>query len=516
MRLRRKLSVAFFLVSTLVSVVLAVFLYRFVERQLAAELRARLRAIASIGAQAIDPEAYARLRAGLGGELDAAAVAAAEASPDYRRISDQLNAIRAVEPALIRFAYLLAPTDQPAVARYVVDADVLAGAPGEELSHYGQASEVVPGLRRALETCAPVVERDFVYDPEFEVRSVSAYVPLPGGRPGACPGVLGVDILDRDLRAALDDAGGLALTISLAVIALALVVSVTMGTLLTRSLLSLNHAVQRFAGKDFAARSAVGSRDEVGQLGASFNQMADTIQLHSENLEGLVEARTSELAAEKQTSERLLRNVLPGPIAERLKHGDGLIVDRFEDVSVLFADLVGFTALSARTTPERLVSMLDELFTAFDRLADEHGLEKIKTIGDAYMVVAGVPQPATDHAVRVCRMGLAMLEVVRAYAARTGTELTIRVGVHAGPVVAGVIGRNKFIYDLWGDTVNTASRLESHGQPGRLHVSGAVAERLAGRFELAPRGVVELKGKGPMDTFFVERERPAGEGPPPT
>jgi class 3 adenylate cyclase len=235
--------------------------------------------------------------------------------------------------------------------------------------------------------------------------------------------------------------------------------------------------------------------------------MAATIQEHSENLEHLVEIRTNQLADEKQKSERLLLNVLPGPIAERLKTADGVIVDKFDAVSVLFADIVGFTALSARTTPEALVGMLDELFSAFDRLAEKHGLEKIKTIGDCYMVVSGIPEPRPDHAASIARMAIDMLEELGAYARRRGTDLTIRVGINTGSVVAGVIGRKKFIYDLWGDTVNTASRMESHGVAGRIHVTQATYELLRDDFDFEPRGTIEIKGKGPMHTYLLVGER---------
>jgi class 3 adenylate cyclase len=510
-RLRRKISVAFFLVSSLVSLLLAVFLYRFVERQLRGELRTRLRDIAYIGSHSIDLDAYRRLRALTAPELDAARVAEIEHSEDYKRVYDQLNVIRGTEPDLVRYAYILMPTDDPDQARFVVDADVLEGSvDGEEISHFNQLYEVaeIPLLKRALVECVPFVEQDFVYDPDFKVHSVSAYFPI-GGVEGGCLGVLGVDITDRDMRAALDAAGSLAVKLSIAVIVLALIVSITMGTLLTRSLLALSETVNRFANKDFAARTTVATKDEIGQLGSSFNAMAETIQAHSDNLEHLVQERTSELVAEKQTSERLLLNVLPAPVAERLKQGENLIVDRFDHVSVLFADIVGFTTMSQETSPEALVTMLDDVFSLFDRLAETHGLEKIKTIGDAYMVVAGIPQPTPDHVAKIARMAIDMVAGIRDYAADKGVALSIRIGIHTGSVVAGVIGRKKFIYDLWGDTVNTASRMESHGLPGRIHVTEAAYQALRDRFELEARGAVEIKGKGVMTTYLLVRERAA-------
>jgi class 3 adenylate cyclase/HAMP domain-containing protein len=517
MRLRPKITFAFFLVSGLVCLVLTLFLHRFMERQLGAEFRARLRNIVYLGSQIIDRDAYQRLRARISDRLGAREVAGVERSPDYALVARQLEAIRAAEPDLVRFAYILVPTDDPGQARFVVDADVLRPSfrdeteeQNHEISHFNQLYDVsgMTKLSRALTECVPVVEDDFVYDETYGVRSVSAYHPL-GGEPGACLGVLGVDLTDKRMRAALNAAGNLAILVSCVAIALALLVSIVMGAMLTRSVLALSATVKRFAEKDFAARTAIQSRDEIGQLGQSFNAMAEIIQLHSENLEHLVEERTSELQAEKQTSERLLLNVLPGPIADRLKRKEGIIVDRFDQVTVLFADIVGFTALSTRITPEVLVTMLDELFSVFDHLAEVHGLEKIKTIGDAYMAVAGIPEPRGNHAVAVARMALDMQAALQEYVTRTGSNLAIRIGIHTGSVVAGVIGRKKFIYDLWGDTVNLASRMESHGIAGRVHISEATFECLRDSFEVESRGIIDIKGKGAMRTYLLAGEKPA-------
>jgi class 3 adenylate cyclase/HAMP domain-containing protein len=513
-RLRRKITIAFFLVSSAVAVLLAVFLYRFIDHQLENEVRDRLLDMGHIGAAEVETEPYERLIAQLGA-LDDAKVAEIEHGPDFKDLYSHVRMIRSAEPDLVHFAYLLAPTADPKTAKFVVDADVLdfeaRAARGEKLpaggiSHFNQDYDVsqVPLLQRALVECTPQLEPEFVADEEFGVRSISAYVPLTDDEGqilrdahGRCLGVLGIDITDRKMQVALDKAGWLAIKISLGVIALALLVSITMGTLLTRSLLALSTTVTKFAAKDFTARTPVLSRDEVGQLGTSFNEMAEEIQRHHEQLEDLVKLRTKQLEDEKQTSERLLLNVLPAPIAERLKSGESLIVDRFEHVSVLFADIVGFTTLSAQKAPEELVSMLNELFSVFDRLAEKHHLEKIKTIGDAYMVVAGIPQPIAESAVAITQMALDMIEAVKPY------DLGLRVGIHTGAVVAGVIGKNKFIYDLWGDTVNTASRMESHGLPNRVHLTEATRDALAGRFELEDRGPIEVKGKGMMSTYLV-------------
>lgn len=205
-----------------------------------------------------------------------------------------------------------------------------------------------------------------------------------------------------------------------------------------------------------------------------------------------------------QRSEALLLNILPASIAGRLKLRGGTIADGFAEVTVLFADLVGFTKLSSRLSPERIVEMLNELFCTFDDLAGQFGLEKIKTIGDCYMIAGGLPETRTDHAEAVANMGLAMLDVVAAYGAQIGEPLAIRIGIHSGPVVAGVIGKRKFIYDLWGDTVNVASRMESHGLPGTVHLSESSRRLLDGKFRVKHRGAIEVKGKGPMETWFLE------------
>jgi class 3 adenylate cyclase len=205
-----------------------------------------------------------------------------------------------------------------------------------------------------------------------------------------------------------------------------------------------------------------------------------------------------------QRSEELLLNILPPSIAKRLKLSGGTIADGFAGVTVLFADIVGFTMLSARLPPERIVDVLNDLFCRFDDLAGHLGLEKIKTIGDCYMVAGGLPEPRPDHAEAVAEMGLAMLGIVAEIAGRTGESLSVRIGIHSGPVVAGVIGKRKFIYDLWGDTVNVASRMESHGIPGMIQLSAASRELLDGKYRLHHRGLIEIKGKGEMDTWLLE------------
>lgn len=209
------------------------------------------------------------------------------------------------------------------------------------------------------------------------------------------------------------------------------------------------------------------------------------------------------LVLEQEKSERLLLNILPKPIADRLKDSGETIADGFAEATVLFADIVGFTPLSATLSPAALVAVLNELFSGFDRIAATCGVEKIKTIGDAYMVCAGLPEPAADHAERIAEMALGMREVVERFNRDRGLSLRIRIGVNSGPVVAGVIGLKKFIYDLWGDTVNTASRMESHGQPGEIQVTAATYALLKEKYSFKDRGEIEVKGLGRLRAYLL-------------
>jgi len=208
-------------------------------------------------------------------------------------------------------------------------------------------------------------------------------------------------------------------------------------------------------------------------------------------------------------SDRLLLNVLPRSIAERLKRDPGVIAEHHAAVTVLFADVVDFTPFAERTEPARVLAVLDEVFSAFDDLAERHGLEKIKTIGDAYMVVAGLPEPRADHAQAAAAMALDMQAEASRLGGSLGLDLTFRIGMDTGPVIAGVIGRRKFIYDLWGDTVNTASRMESHGLPGRIQVTRATYECLRSAYTFEDRGEIDVKGKGRLRTYLLEGRRPA-------
>jgi class 3 adenylate cyclase/CheY-like chemotaxis protein len=228
-----------------------------------------------------------------------------------------------------------------------------------------------------------------------------------------------------------------------------------------------------------------------------------TACLEKKRLRDREQMHLRQIHAEQDRAERLLLNILPPAIAERLKQGEEVIADDFADATVLFGDLVGFAASAAETPAAEVVSRLNDIFSAFDQAVVELGLEKIKTIGDAYMAVGGVPLPRPDHAEAVAELALRMLEEVALYNARAGRAVQVRIGVDVGPVVAGIIGRHKYAYDLWGNAVNVASRMESQSLPGRIQVTAAVERRLRGRYRFEPRGAIALKGIGEMSTFFL-------------
>ncbi len=248
--------------------------------------------------------------------------------------------------------------------------------------------------------------------------------------------------------------------------------------------------------------------DELGEVARAFYEMFERV--HQE----IYDRKQAELAlkAEQAKSEKLLLNILPVTIAEQLKMEVGAIASRFEEATILFADIVDFTGLSSQITPNSLVCVLNDIFSAFDCIADELGLEKIKTIGDAYMVVGGLPSPRPDHATATLAMAIRMLETIRTFQRQDGQPFQLRIGINTGPVVAGVIGIKKFSYDLWGDAVNIASRMESHGVVGRIQVSESTYQHLRDQYDFEDRGCIHIKGRGNMHTYLYKGARiPASE-----
>ncbi len=228
-----------------------------------------------------------------------------------------------------------------------------------------------------------------------------------------------------------------------------------------------------------------------------------TASLERKFLRDRDEAATRTLRAERERSEGLLLNVLPRSVLERFRDGESVIADSFGSATILFSDIVDFTQTTATLPPGAVLEMLNGIFSRFDRLTAEHGLEKIKTIGDAYMAAGGLPEPCRDHAAQAAAMALRMPAAVAEASRAFGQDLRIRIGLHTGPVAAGIIGKDKFIYDVWGDTVNVASRMEMHGEPGRVHITGETLAALDGRFGVEARPPITVKGRGVMSTFFL-------------
>jgi guanylate cyclase len=259
------------------------------------------------------------------------------------------------------------------------------------------------------------------------------------------------------------------------------------------------------------AFEAVVMPSPVGQIYAALNVVVPTAAAFAILRYFVLEKERTlhALDQERDLSERLLLNVLPAEIAATLKAGEEAKPEHFDAVTVLFADIVGFTRLSERLPPDRMVELLNRIFSAFDQIAERYGVEKIRTIGDNYMVAAGAPQRRADHAVVLVRMGLEMIAYLDGLDAKDPVrDFTFRVGINSGPAVGGVVGNQKFHYDLWGDAVNVASRMESHGVPGRVHIGVATHALIEDEFECEPRGEIEIKGKGRMNTWLVVGPRP--------
>jgi len=268
---------------------------------------------------------------------------------------------------------------------------------------------------------------------------------------------------------------------------------------ITQPLARLAEATQELAVGQWHRDLPVTSDDELGSLTRSFNHMRVALKEGEEALQ----KTNKQLASERDRAEGLLLNILPSPIAERLKREQGIIADSFSEVTVMFADMVGFTHLSSQIPPEELIQSLNTIFSIFDTLVERYGLEKIKTIGDAYMVVGGLPFPRPDHAEAIANMAIQMLKEIETLNHKESTSFQLRIGINLGPVVAGVIGHKKFIYDIWGDTVNIASRMESHGIPGAIQVTEACYRRLQSKFTFDERGPIFIKGKGEMPTYLL-------------
>jgi adenylate cyclase len=320
-----------------------------------------------------------------------------------------------------------------------------------------------------------------------------------------------VVIPEADFMEKIDENTRSTLWLCLIAASLATVLGVYTSRWITCPILELSQASEAIADGDLEQKVAMSRTTELGILAQSFNQMAAQLKMSFEVLETRVIERTSELNQQRQETERLLLSILPESIAERLKRNPETIADSFAEVTVLFADLVDFTAHAHQISATETVSLLNQIFSEFDQLAEQYQLEKIKTIGDGYMVAGGLPTPTSNHAEAIADMAIAMQKVVTQFRYPSGEPFQLRVGIHSGAVIAGVIGKKKFTYDLWGDTVNMASRMESRGLPGRIQVSPITYRRLQYRYALEDRGIIEVKGFGEMQTYWLNGKLADGD-----
>jgi class 3 adenylate cyclase len=425
--------------------------------------------------------------------------------PRYKRQIGYLTQVHELEPRA--FPYTMVRGTTPHDYVYLVDIDT----PGTKHAAFLEHDTLTDEADKALDE-GKVTDRPDLYEDKFG-RWLTSYAPIRD-HTGKVVALLGCDFEASYVETVQREAKQKVVRVMLLTYAAMLLLVYFAAGFFTRPVRELTLATENLGEDSLGKDVKLAKRnDELGALARAFNDMSGRLARAfrelaraNEELEDRVKQRTAELAKEQEKSEKLLRNVLPEEIATRLKNEPQTIAEGFDAVTVAFADIVGFTELSARSSPIEVVRMLNEIFSAFDGLAEKYGLEKIKTIGDAYMVVGGLPVHRADHAQAVADMALEMQAFMRTLQEKS-PGLAIRIGVHTGPVVAGVIGTKKFSYDLWGDTVNVASRMESHGERDRIQLSDAAAAALRTDFVVEVRGTIKVKGRGELSTHWLVERR---------
>ncbi|MEN8174566.1 MAG: adenylate/guanylate cyclase domain-containing protein [Pseudomonadota bacterium] len=309
-----------------------------------------------------------------------------------------------------------------------------------------------------------------------------------------------------ELRAEGSTLGFLAIGLGVLSVLIVALAQILLGRKVLKPLAKVERSVDAVTGGRYDEPIDHSSSDEFGSLAHAFNNMLSRLGTTLRDLELANEKlvkRGDALQEEKNRADELLLNVLPSAIAERLREGETTIADEFPEVTVYFSDIAGFTLLSERVGHREIVRILNEIFALMDEKLDGYEIEKIKTIGDAYMAVSGAPEPVVDHAHQIAAFALEVQDALNEYALTTGLDLKIRAGIHSGSAIAGVVGTKRFVYDMWGDVVNVASRMESTGTAGKIQISESTMVRLKDRFEIEEVGVIEVKGKGRMRTFHL-------------
>ena len=490
--LRQKIILTFLALGIVVSGVLASTSFAILSRSLFQQLQDRVLALARVAAGSLDPGAVARL-AGALARAPAPEAADAEASGDFRLVSDRLNAVRSVDEQLVRYIYVFVPGRDADTARFLVDADVLVYPEDEDVSHFGDEFDIgtFPVAARALAERVPLVEQTYSFDADYGVNSLSGDVPVPG-LPDGVSAVVGVDMVDTDVRSVLRSATTFSILAIVGTIALTVLASVVLGTLFTRGIVSLDGVVRRF-GEDLDARAPVVSRDEVGRLGRSFNEMADRIQDHEARQQALHKAAARFVPAEflKLLGKESIESVQPGDQVAR-------------PMAVLFADIRGFTSLAEKMSLEQVFRFLNSYLERMRPAIAEAGGFIDKYIGDAIMALfPGRPDDALAAAVAMQR---SVPRYNRHRASSGFAPIAIGIGVHAGPLMLGTIGDNERMDGtVISDAVNLSSRLEglTRRYGAGILTSGETVKAIAepGRFRF--RFVDRVKVYGRADTTLV-------------
>jgi class 3 adenylate cyclase/HAMP domain-containing protein len=497
--LRLKITLTFLVIGALVSAFLSVSMFQILNTRLFSELQNRLGSLARVGGRLVDTDALARLVARLGPELGAGEIAKAEESEDFRRISATLNSIRDIEPNLVRYVYIFSPTAEPDKAMYVVDADVLAdtakGEAAENISHFSSPFDITeyPVAGQVISERLPMVEKSYSWDPDFKVNSLTGYAPILARNGKTLLGVLGIDMVDTDVRNTMRSAR----TVAAAVIAVALLLtilsSILLGTLFTRGIISLDNVVRRFDKSNLDVRAEIRSRDEVGRLGHSFNIMAETVQGYSLQLEALLNAYGRFVPREFLT---LLNK---GSILD-VKLGD----QTQRDMTVLFSDIRNFTSLSESMTPFENFNFLNSFLKRMGPEIRANGGFIDKYIGDAIMgLFPGTPEEGL-------RAAVAMQEKMTEYnshRANSGYQaISIGIGVHTGMLMLGTLGEHERMDgSVISDAVNLCSRLEglTRVYGASILTTGETVNKLSRREEFHFRFIDRVRVKGRKETVLI-------------
>jgi class 3 adenylate cyclase/HAMP domain-containing protein len=500
--LRLKITLTFLVVGALVSGLLSYTVYRVLNDSLLQQMQSRVLSLSQIGARMVNVDSLARLVGILKAPVDEERAALVEASPDFRVISDALNAVRTIEGRLVHYIYIFTPTPDPLSAQYVVDGDVLPAlekqARGEtassDISHFGSPFDMsgFPVPRRTLAERHPYVEEAWSRDPEFHVNSISGYAPI-FGRGGELLGALGIDMVDTDVRLILSNATRLTLIVIAGALVLTVASSILLGTLFTRGIVSLDQVVRRFDGKNLAARADIRTRDEVGRLSVSFNAMADTIQRYSAHLEALLSAYG------RFVPQKFLGLLKKGSILD-VKLGD----QTEKEMAVLFSDIVGFTSLSEAMTPFENFRFLNSFLSRMGPRIRTAGGFIDKYIGDGIMAL--FPEKPDDAFTAAVGMQEAMVEYNTHRARSDYKPISIGIGLNAGRLMLGTVGEHERMDgSVISDAVNLASRLQglTRVYGSAILTTGQTLKMLAEPTRFRCRFVDRVRVRGRKETILL-------------